>query len=89
MEGRRRRDIDPLAMRVLFGEKFSLCEIRNVMEREDMEKAYREGWLKRVFEEADDCDMPEMIDPDEYEESMPDSFGRRRCQNSRPGQVGR
>lgn len=71
-EGRRRRDIDPLAMRALFGEKFSLCEIRDVMERDDMEKAHREGWLERVLEEAGDYDMPELIDPDEYEESMLD-----------------
>lgn len=37
-----------------------------------MEKAHREGWLKHVLEEADDYDMPELIDPDEYEGSMPD-----------------
>lgn len=59
-------------MRALFGEKFNFCEIRDVMERDDMEKAHREGWLKRVLEEADDYDMPELIDPDEYEGSMPD-----------------
>lgn len=72
MDGGKHKDMDPLAMRALFGKKLSLCEISNVMEREDMEKAYREGWLKHVLEEGDDYDMLELIDPDEYEESMPD-----------------
>lgn len=42
------------------------------MERDNTEKTHREGWLKRVLEEANDYDIPELIDPDEYEESTPD-----------------
>lgn len=72
---KKHRDMDPLAMRALFGEKFSLSEICDVMERQDMEKANREGWLKRVLEEVDDYDMPELIDPDESEELVLDMVG--------------
>lgn len=42
------------------------------MEREDTEKAHRDGRLKCVLEEAGNHGTPELIDPDEYEESMPD-----------------
>lgn len=49
-----------------------VSEIHNVMERDNTEKTHREGWLKRVLEEANDYDIPELIDPDEYEESTPD-----------------
>lgn len=68
---KKHRDMDPLAMRALFGEKFSLGEIRDVMERQDIEKANTEGWLKHVLEETDGYDMPELIDLDEDEEPMP------------------
>lgn len=75
VDGKKHKDMDPLATRVLFGEKFSLCEISNVMERENMEKAHWEGWLKHVFEEASDYDMPELIDPDEADVEMADRIG--------------
>lgn len=87
-EGRKRKGIDPLAMRALFGERFSLCEIHNVMERDGAENTYKEGWLKRVLEESNDYDIPELIDPDEYEEWTPDLVPSDEDGAGIPGRVG-
>lgn len=63
MEVKKHKDINPLAMRILFGEKSSLSEIRDVIEWGGMAEAHRKGWLKCVLGD-DDYGMPELIDPD-------------------------
>lgn len=85
VKGRKRKDIDPLAMRALFGERFSLGD---VMEQDDMERTHKEGWLKHVLEGADDYDMPKLIDPNEYEESTPDLVPSDEDGAGIPGRVG-
>lgn len=58
------------------------------MERDNTEKTHREGWLKRVLEEANDYNIPELIDPDEYEESTSDLVPSDEDGAEIPGRVG-